>query len=379
MKKAALPSAHRVLARPCGKNQTPAYLYPWRCFPCITPAARRSLTHAASPLPHPPPAPFYPQRRLGIDPWLPLFTRIQPSAGYIPGWRTWGDYSPYLPSASPVDVPDSKYLADYVTQITKFPSVMWNNYGGPMMARGAVGGAFPVAMAAPLAMAAPAPAPAMANAMAKSPVMAKRAAAPANEAVASDSAQSGGGAGGAGGGGASLRLQSDFKVTPLFVVATTAAGGAAYIGLRAPPNLGRFEVRAYVASPANGEAPTTYGAGESEVIVRRGVSLLPSVPRIVRSGDSFEAGVIVTAPGEAAASQIAVTATITAAAGANAARPVVLAAGGASESKTVSVSAGGQEEVRFKFSAKQVRGRRFWGKGRGLIGWPVPCRFACAR
>lgn len=37
-----------------------------------------------------------------------------------------------------------------------------------------------------------------------------------------------------------------------------------------------------------------FGSAETEVIVRRQLSLIPSAPRFVRVGDIFEAGVIVT-------------------------------------------------------------------------------------
>ena len=40
-----------------------------------------------------------------------------------------------------------------------------------------------------------------------------------------------------------------------------------------------------------------FGSVETEVIVRRQLSLIPSAPRFVRVGDIFEAGVIVTVSG----------------------------------------------------------------------------------
>jgi uncharacterized protein YfaS (alpha-2-macroglobulin family) len=175
-----------------------------------------------------------------------------------------------------------------------------------------------------------------------------------NAAVASKSAVRGGAEAAQQAGGAEVRLMSDFKVTPLFAVATTGAGGDATVAFAAPPNLGTFVVRAYAASPPDGEAPTLYGAGESRVVVRRGVSLLPSLPRIVRTGDTFEGGVIVTSPGASGATKVTVVASIGGKAGAG--RPVVLQSGAASDSTSVTVAAGGQEELRFKFTTRQVGG-----------------------
>lgn len=40
-----------------------------------------------------------------------------------------------------------------------------------------------------------------------------------------------------------------------------------------------------------------FGSVQTEVIVRRQISLTPSVPRFVRVGDGFEAGIIVTVSG----------------------------------------------------------------------------------
>lgn len=55
-------------------------------------------------------------------------------------------------------------------------------------------------------------------------------------------------------------------------------------------------IRAYAASAGSANTAVQYGSQEAEVIVRRAVSLTPSVPRVVRIGDAFQAGVVVTAP-----------------------------------------------------------------------------------
>jgi hypothetical protein len=265
----------------------------------------------------------------------------------------WGDSSPYLPTPSPVDTPDDEYLEDHTTRITKWPDA----FGGPdrpsfwgggrprgggfgdvmnsAFARGGVAG-----YAAPMAAAAPA------MAMAKTSLTAS---ARAENVAASDTA----GAAAAAPGAASLRLQSDFKVTPLFAVAVTGDDGVVTLPFATPANLGTFVIRAYVASPEDGEAATRYGAGDSSVVVRRPVSLVPSVPRLVRTGDTFEAGVIISAPGDAAVT-VAVTAS---AGGKNGTVPVTLQSGAASDTASVPVPAGGQQELRFKFAASQVGSR----------------------
>lgn len=279
-----------------------------------------------------------------MDPFLPIYTTIQPRGSYTPVWRSWWDSGSFLPTPSPVDVPDEKYLADYVTQITKFPDDFM--YGTPMPFIKAYGGVGPRVYAMPAA----APMAVLADgAMAKS--------ANTNDMASAESTAARGAGGGApgGGGGATVRLQSEFKTTPLFAVSKTNAGGAAVVAFKAPPNLGTFIVRAYVASPPDGEAPTRYGSDESKVIVRRAVSLLPSIPRIVRSGDQFEAGVIVTSPGATSEVSISVSAFVGSKGGAgNGSLPVTFQPWAKQNKMAVKVAAGGQEEVRFKFLASEV-------------------------
>jgi len=241
----------------------------------------------------------------------------------------------------------------YTTQITKYPdgSIRPMGYprgytrrGGGMMA----GYALP--MAAPMAAA-----PVAANALAVTGAVAKRSSAPmamADGAAQNEAEDSAGG--GVGSGGASVRLQSDFVVTPLFAVVTTGDDGVATLPFKAPSNLGTFVIRAYVASPENGESPTQYGASDSSVVVRRPVSLVPSIPRITRTGDLFEAGVIISAPGSPEVTKVTVTASLVTKNGS--AKAVVLQSGAASDSATVPVAGGGQQELRFKFVARQVRG-----------------------
>ncbi|CAD7704606.1 unnamed protein product [Ostreobium quekettii] len=85
-----------------------------------------------------------------------------------------------------------------------------------------------------------------------------------------------------------VRLENQFQTTPLFELISTEADGMGRVNFTAPPNLGTFVVRAYAVTDK-----AQHGGGEAEVIVRLPLSLTPSVPRIVRVGDEFEAGMIV--------------------------------------------------------------------------------------
>jgi uncharacterized protein YfaS (alpha-2-macroglobulin family) len=53
-----------------------------------------------------------------------------------------------------------------------------------------------------------------------------------------------------------------------------------------------------------------YGSAETSLIVRRSLSLTPLLPRFARYGDTFEAGVIVTAAGGLPASSPAFDANV---------------------------------------------------------------------
>ena len=102
------------------------------------------------------------------------------------------------------------------------------------------------------------------------------------------------------------RNRSGFLTTPLAAVIQTRADGRGRVTFTAPPNLGTFVVRAFVAqgstlgSRAQGSSGR-YASAEAHLVVRRTVSLTPSVPRAVRVGDSFEAGVLVRRGGGLAA------------------------------------------------------------------------------
>ncbi|KAG1668836.1 hypothetical protein FOA52_004931 [Chlamydomonas sp. UWO 241] len=203
-------------------------------------------------------------RRSLADPWISPETQCQP---YM--WST---------AAAPADVSDADYLSRFTTAITYMTASMWGYnpgilYDGISYSAMSKGDEALAAVSAVLVGDAPA---AGNSAMAD----AGSAAAPAPQS-------------GADGRVLKMRLQSDFVATPLFMVARTSAIGAGAVTFTAPANLGTFVMRAYVVEGSTAR----YGAAETEVVVRRLLSLTPSLPRFVRIGDTFEAGVIVTGTG----------------------------------------------------------------------------------
>jgi hypothetical protein len=87
------------------------------------------------------------------------------------------------------------------------------------------------------------------------------------------------------------------------IVAAPARPAPPQVTFTAPPNLGTFVVRAYATVGASGR----YGSGEGRLVVRRTLSLTPSVPRFVRVGDTFEAGAVVTVESAPATVNVSVT------------------------------------------------------------------------
>ena len=65
-------------------------------------------------------------------------------------------------------------------------------------------------------------------------------------------------------------------------------------------------LRAYAVDGAR----ALYGSAETELIVRRSLSLTASLPRFSRVGDAFEAGVLVTAAGLAPGDTIVANVTL---------------------------------------------------------------------
>eukprot|EP00210_Caulerpa_lentillifera_P004932 g4706.t1 len=86
----------------------------------------------------------------------------------------------------------------------------------------------------------------------------------------------------------SLRSDTAFQANALFAM-QVIEGGKGSFNFTAPDNLGTFVIRAYTASGTG-----IFGRKESEIIVRRTLSLTPSTPRFVRVQDLFEAGAVIT-------------------------------------------------------------------------------------
>jgi uncharacterized protein YfaS (alpha-2-macroglobulin family) len=161
---------------------------------------------------------------------------------------------------------------------------------------------------------------------------------------------------------AQLRLSSEFKTVPVFTIVQTKTDGSATVRFKSPPNLGTFNVRAYAVSKGSTSKPSKYGANETQVIVRRPISLTASTPQSVRVGDDFEAGVIVSSPDAAAPITVEVTAQMAAATTAAAdassntsdVNSLVLLPKDAVV-QTVSINPQQQQvEVRFRYQAKAI-------------------------
>ncbi|PNW72413.1 hypothetical protein CHLRE_16g677205v5 [Chlamydomonas reinhardtii] len=272
-------------------------------------------------------------RLTGLDPWLPADTTVRP--GDTGAYFRTPYYSPSATaSAAAVDMEDAAYLALYTSPLTYLASTYIGRYGGcgiTCMDSAASNGGGTNVVSAPSVRPLP------------------------GQGAATDDQSKGvtapesGGSSGSGGSSSktdssvTVRQEADFIVTPLFTTAVTDASGVARVAFTAPPNLGTFVLRAFAASGAAAK----YGSGEAKLAVRRALSLTPSVPRFVRVGDQFEAGVVVTV-GSAPAS-VTVSLKLENAADS----PLTL---NGVTSKTVTIAAGGglQQEVRFSFTAVAI-------------------------
>lgn len=140
--------------------------------------------------------------------------------------------------------------------------------------------------------------------------------------------------GGGGGEGAAEVLRSRFRTTAFFlgsVVTDSAGRGSATVTL--PDNLTTFRVMAVAVT-----AGDRYGNGQSPLLVTRPLLARAALPRFLRPGDRFEAGVVVN-------HRLGGTPTVRVAARADGAR-----LGGAA-TRTVTLEAGRGRETRFGFTA----------------------------
>ena len=99
----------------------------------------------------------------------------------------------------------------------------------------------------------------------------------------------GGDKGGDGGGGGEDGPRVDFKTTAFFEAGrVTDVEGRVRYQFKLPDNLTTFRLMAIVAG-----ADDRFGAGETTVVTSKHLMARPVMPRIVRVGDKFDAGVIV--------------------------------------------------------------------------------------
>ncbi|MGH7467420.1 MAG: alpha-2-macroglobulin family protein [Longimicrobiales bacterium] len=95
--------------------------------------------------------------------------------------------------------------------------------------------------------------------------------------------------GGGGGGDISGIMRSRFQTTAFFIGSlVTDANGNAVASAKLPDNLTTFRVMAVAVT-----AGDRYGSGKSSLLVTRPLLARPSLPRFVREGDRFAAGVVV--------------------------------------------------------------------------------------
>merc|ERR1719440_1782435 len=90
--------------------------------------------------------------------------------------------------------------------------------------------------------------------------------------------------------GDALYTRTKFVTTPLFAASVVVGSdGTAQVPFKLPDNIAEFDVRVYVATTG-----TAFGHATTSVTSRREVSMVPSLPRVVRPGDRFDCGVSVT-------------------------------------------------------------------------------------
>jgi alpha-2-macroglobulin len=141
--------------------------------------------------------------------------------------------------------------------------------------------------------------------------------------------------GGGGGADAADILRSRFQTTAFFLGSVvTGADGRATAVARLPDNLTTFRLMAVAVT-----AGDRYGSGESILLVTRPLVARPALPRFLRDGDRFAAGVVVNRR-DAAAAEATVEAS---------ARGIDLRG---KRKQTVRLEPGRGREVRFEFRAR---------------------------
>ena len=148
--------------------------------------------------------------------------------------------------------------------------------------------------------------------------------------------------GGGGGRDAADILRSRFQTTAFFLGSiVTSASGTATAWARLPDNLTTFRLMAVAVT-----AGDRYGGGTSSLLVTRPLVARPALPRFLREGDRFAAGVVVNRRNATAAE-----ATVSASA-----RDAELRG---SKTRSVTLEPGRGREVRFEFRARAADTARF--------------------
>jgi uncharacterized protein YfaS (alpha-2-macroglobulin family) len=92
-----------------------------------------------------------------------------------------------------------------------------------------------------------------------------------------------------GGGGEGVTMRKDFDAVAFYAPSVvTDAEGRAKVSFRLPDGLTKYRVMAVAVSHG-----AELGAGEASVRTRKPLMLRPALPRVVRVGDAFQAGVVV--------------------------------------------------------------------------------------
>jgi len=141
-----------------------------------------------------------------------------------------------------------------------------------------------------------------------------------------------------------MGIRSDFKTTVYFNPRLLTQHGTARVKFKLPDNMTKFRIMAVAVGKDN-----RFGTGETHIQVNKPLMAQPALPRFLRVGDAFEAGVVVHAM-DTGLSRAEATVT------AHPQGPVRLEG---ESSKKVAVTPGKPQEVRFHFVAKEEGEAKF--------------------
>jgi len=152
------------------------------------------------------------------------------------------------------------------------------------------------------------------------------------------------------GGGGGLDARRDFRQTAYFNPSiVTDDAGHARASFKLPDGLTTYRLMAVAASAAD-----HFGAAEAQVITSKPIMARPALPRVLRAGDRFEAGAVITSKGASGRFEVGFTADGLAVEG--------------EPRKTIELSPGQSQEVRFVTGAPRAGKAklRFDVKGEGV-------------